>query len=64
MYKDLSIMTRCHASQERNACESTTNPGCKWYTGKKVATNNQLILPSPIFEENFCHPATLAAWEA
>jgi hypothetical protein len=64
MYKDISIETRCIASQGKTSCESTTNPGCKWFKGKVVGANQQVVPGSKLFENNFCHPATIQSWEA
>jgi hypothetical protein len=63
--KNVTEILACVGAKEESTCNSFygSSNRCMWRRGKVVASNNDFIEDSRLFESNFCHPPTTVRWE-
>jgi hypothetical protein len=60
---DVTQIVACQSIQDQSHCSSKQY--CKWYKGKTVSGNVDLVPNSKLFHSNFCHPPSIniAHWD-
>jgi hypothetical protein len=61
MNPDINTILTCGSLLDVASCANDNQ--CKWYKGKVVASNTGAMTAVKLYQDNFCHPATLDGWE-